>query len=799
MFVGLLQQGVCVSIDHSGHRCNASDQDSHGVEAAWEWAERHTSRILLVSALATVNIIVVEVLRSLTRDVLVYSLLVVGLALVQFLLLHRVGVRTLRFALGTARRQASISRGLLQSVARFGTAPAGHQGTVEALAVTATEVGCEVWVWDRQARTLWSPAAQERYVLTAARTRQLIEVMSSRKPVPVGDTSIVSYLPTDIAKAFGARALLIAPMWTGDDLLGIVIKRYSSRRSVRHSSDASLVSGLAALGGVAIGKAMVVDREQQRVRDIELLLQGVSIAGDTMHKDQLTDYARQLAEAVHVSRSAIFAVHAGQLRIVGSCGIESSVQQLSKRIPMRSRFARMMRTHDGAPLVITRSDVDDHVASAIAQLGFGASVVVQAVHDASGLVAVVIVDAPRGPGDLTQREQALVMALARQVSLCLERARMQRSMNKRSRHLANTPRLARSLTGQRDPGQVAAIAARELHESFGYDRVSIALMSDAGTLEVAASAGMLARSNKPAEASRELVTACESGRIYVSCAGERDSALPAAADDHHGISDPNAPAGCRSQLVVPISGTDGSRIGVIAVYERNPESLGEDDVHILQTIADQLSATCEQAMLFDTLERSYFKTVEALSAALEAKDAYTLDHARSITDLSAEVGRKLGMGEDEIRDLKLGALLHDIGKIGIPGEILNKPGPLTDEEFEVMKEHTVIGEQIIAPIEFLEGVRPLVLHEHERWDGAGYPHGLSGEAIPLGARIIFVCDAWHAMTSDRPYRASLDLDEAFDRLRAGAGSQFDPSVVDAFVDVISTDHGAALAGISPDR
>jgi HD-GYP domain-containing protein (c-di-GMP phosphodiesterase class II) len=116
----------------------------------------------------------------------------------------------------------------------------------------------------------------------------------------------------------------------------------------------------------------------------------------------------------------------------------------------------------------------------------------------------------------------------------------------------------------------------------------------------------------------------------------------------------------------------------------------------------------------------------------------------------------------------------------VPTEILSKNGPLTDVEFEVMKEHTIIGERIIADVESLQGVRPLVLHEHERWDGRGYPHGLEGEQIPLGARIIFVCDSWHAMTSDRPYRAAMDDEAALAELRAGAGTQFDPAVVEVF-------------------
>jgi HD-GYP domain-containing protein (c-di-GMP phosphodiesterase class II) len=380
---------------------------------------------------------------------------------------------------------------------------------------------------------------------------------------------------------------------------------------------------------------------------------------------------------------------------------------------------------------------------------------------------------------LGERETMLLHTVARHAAMTIERSRMVRSMRKRSRHLACTPKLARSLTGQRDPAAVARIAARELHEGFGFGRISIVLVDETGQLGLTASSGMLARSPESSTCTDVMRVAFESVRPYVTCVGESDGSGPSPQLD-----DPNAPAGCRSQIIVPIVGHDHTCSGVIAVYERDPDALGEDDLHMLETIADQLAGTLEQAGLFETLERSYFKTVEALSAALEAKDAYTLDHARSITDMSAAVGRSLGMREDEIRDLKLGALLHDIGKIGVPGEILNKPGPLNDAEYEIMKEHTVIGEQIIAPIEFLEGVRPLVLHEHERWDGAGYPHQLREEEIPLGARIIFVCDAWHAMTSDRPYRKALPESEARIRLADGAGSQFDPKVVDAFLDLM---------------
>ncbi len=188
------------------------------------------------------------------------------------------------------------------------------------------------------------------------------------------------------------------------------------------------------------------------------------------------------------------------------------------------------------------------------------------------------------------------------------------------------------------------------------------------------------------------------------------------------------------------------------------------------------------------VESSYRATLRALAAALDAKDRYTEAHGRETAALCLAVGRRLGCSDEELRYLEYGAILHDIGKIGIPGGILNKPGPLTEEEFAMMREHPVIGERILASVPFLEPLLPLVRGEHERYDGTGYPDRLREEEIPLGARIIFACDAFDAMSRDRPYRRALPPDQVLAELRENAGTQFDPKVVSALIEVISDGH-----------
>ncbi len=232
-------------------------------------------------------------------------------------------------------------------------------------------------------------------------------------------------------------------------------------------------------------------------------------------------------------------------------------------------------------------------------------------------------------------------------------------------------------------------------------------------------------------------------------------------------------------------------IGVVAPAIGDYE-FSEKKMRLLAGIADQAQLAIANAGSFESLERTFFETVEALANALEAKDEYTSTHARTITDLVLEVGEELGVEGRELKRLELGALFHDIGKIGIPSDIIRKEGPLTDEEWKIMRTHPELGERILAPVGRLADVRPIIRACHEHFDGSGYPDRLAGEAIPIESRIILCCDAYDAMTTDRPYRKRLPHEEAIRRIKEGSGTQFDPRVVGAFLARFE-DHPAAEA------
>ena len=245
--------------------------------------------------------------------------------------------------------------------------------------------------------------------------------------------------------------------------------------------------------------------------------------------------------------------------------------------------------------------------------------------------------------------------------------------------------------------------------------------------------------------------------------------------------------GFRAYYALPLVAKNEVK-GVLETLHRSPLGITTEWREFAETLAGQTAIAIENASLFADLTRSnselrlaYDLTLDGWSRALDLRDDDTQGHTERVAELTIRLGRAMGMREEELVDLRRGALLHDMGKMGVPDAILRKPGPLTEEEWEVMRRHPVYAFELLSPIPFLRSALDIPYCHHERWDGTGYPRGLKGEEIPLAARVFSVIDVWDALRSDRPYRRGRPSDLVRSMIREGAGTQFDPRVVEVFL------------------
>ncbi len=239
-------------------------------------------------------------------------------------------------------------------------------------------------------------------------------------------------------------------------------------------------------------------------------------------------------------------------------------------------------------------------------------------------------------------------------------------------------------------------------------------------------------------------------------------------------------SGIETSIGVPLKMKGQIIGGILLEGATEGHVITHDDLDVLETMANQAVVALENAWLYETVKSNYFGTIQSLVNALEASDRYTKGHSERVRFLGLELAKHMGLDYRELEIFEHAATLHDIGKIGIDSAVLNKEDALTNTEFSLIRAHPIIGDEILGPIGTLEGVRTTILQHHERYDGKGYPYGISGEEITLKARVLAVIDTFDAMLTDRPYRKALSREQTLDEIQKGAGTQFDPAVVKAF-------------------
>ncbi|MDH3930321.1 MAG: HD domain-containing protein, partial [Deltaproteobacteria bacterium] len=265
-------------------------------------------------------------------------------------------------------------------------------------------------------------------------------------------------------------------------------------------------------------------------------------------------------------------------------------------------------------------------------------------------------------------------------------------------------------------------------------------------------------------------------------------AKDASLDDRFSASESILAINLRSVMCAPLVNR-GAVLGVIYLDNREkPDCFDEDDVALLSALANQSAVAIDNSRLYEEIQQAYHEAILALMNTVEAKDHYTRGHSQRTSRYALSIAQELGLTEEECDQIETAAELHDIGKVGVKDLIIGKESTLSTMEFHSIQAHVLTGESIIKPIQNLYFTLPMIRHHHEHYDGSGYPDGLRGKAIPLGAKIIGVADAFDAMTTQRPYNEPLSFKEALKEIQASKGKQFDPDVVDALVSVVNRNY-----------
>jgi HD-GYP domain-containing protein (c-di-GMP phosphodiesterase class II) len=342
--------------------------------------------------------------------------------------------------------------------------------------------------------------------------------------------------------------------------------------------------------------------------------------------------------------------------------------------------------------------------------------------------------------------------------------------------LSLAARLTSMLAAKNDVEEMAQLVVDELHETFAFYLAAIQRLDGDGVLRLIAGRGPLAEVMTEFLLTEQPVSEGVNGRVARSA--ETALVPDTQADPDYIVRDPHTDP--RSELAVAVL-VDGAVWGVLNIEGTDMGALGEADAVLVEAIAASFGAALHRASLVADLEGAFTTALAVLTSTVEAKDDYTACHGEDVAVLAERVALRMRLPGSHAREVRYAAMLHDIGKVAVPSEILLKPGPLTDEEWVIMRTHAAIGGELVGRIDAFAHLAPAVRASHERWDGGGYPDGLAGEQIPLAARIIAGCDTYDAIVTDRPYRPARTPREACVELERVAGTQLDPRIVTAVI------------------
>ncbi|MFQ5857709.1 MAG: GAF domain-containing protein [Anaerolineae bacterium] len=615
---------------------------------------------------------------------------------------------------------------------------------------------------------------------------------AERKAVTMDIAEYPSERLAPFLRQAGFQSLASVPLVAKDRVLG-ALNLASRRPRVFPEAEIDFLTSIGYQLGGAVENARLFEETRVRAEQLALLYEaGLTLNSMLEPRAQLEFLFNIAMRALRADRAEFFRFDPARNEMAFEFGLGYSAEILDTL--HKTRF-HTEEEHgligwvkkNRAPLRLPDVSADLRYVVIDPEIRSGLCVPVERNNQCLGTLAVFRTRADA----FTPQDERLLVLFANQAAVALENSRLYQAIERRLAELTALFEVSSALRQARTVDQMLPIILEQTARVMGAD-TGVMLLREAETGDLISRAFFpperpwTAIRQRPGEGITGHVAL--TGQIHVSPELSQD---PLA---HIRPEEADTLAGIRSSVAAPLK-VGEAVVGVMHIGTLEPKIFDETDCRLLTAIADMAANAIRRTSLHDKtvrqaqelarlvseLEATYDATLAALSAALDARDHETEGHSRRVTQLAVTIARAMELPESDVEELIRGALLHDIGKIGVPDSILSKPGPLTDEERAEMQRHPQIGYDMLKDIKFLASALPVVLCHHERWDGGGYPRRLQGAAIPLAARIFAVADAYDAMTSDRPYRAAMSHAEALAEIRREAGKQFDPQVADVFL------------------
>lgn len=575
------------------------------------------------------------------------------------------------------------------------------------------------------------------------------------------------------------------PVLLKDQLTGLLVVWRIGKEQDFKPTDLSFLTSLAQQAAIAIENARLFHAEQQRRQEAETLREATAVVATTLERERAIELILdQLARVLKYDSASIQLLRNGYLEIVGGRGWQSETSVLGLRFPIPGNNPNTLVIKERRPIILdTVSDTFEpfhrephsHIRSWL-----GVPLIAH-----GELIGMLSVDSFKN-GYFNDEHIRLVTAYANQAAIAIDNAQLHEKSENQIRRLTALRDVDTAIASSLDLRVTLNILMDNAASQLRTDAMSILIYNpNIQILETVAALGFQSGLTRRQFRIGEGLA----GRVAISRQPLVIQELEQAAE--YSRLTWLAEEKFVTYVGYPLLGK-GQVKGVLESFFRTPFAPDNDWLEFMQTMAGQAAIAIDNSQLFENLQRSnqelslaYDTTLEGWGKALELRDKETQGHTRRVTELTIRLARRMNIGDSEITHIRRGVLLHDIGKMGVPDQILRKTGPLDDAEWVQMRKHPQYAYDLLYPIAYLRPALDIPLYHHEKWDGSGYPRGLKEEEIPLAARIFAIVDVWDALLSDRPYRKTWSKKQTTEYIRAEAGTRFDPRIVNIFLEMIS--------------